>query len=111
MKLNYKCFHYSEIKLVLDAAEDLKEKFSCKLNKKKLCSPAASLKPIVSYRAELYILNIYLFPGVLFSLLLLVFSLFIVPLCVVFVSAGSCTVRWENRTMYCVVSVFAVAIA
>ncbi|XP_051768296.1 dynein light chain Tctex-type 3 [Ctenopharyngodon idella] len=24
---------------------------------------------------------------------------------------GSCTVRWENRTMYCVVSVFAVAIA
>ncbi|NP_001088001.1 dynein light chain Tctex-type 3 L homeolog [Xenopus laevis] len=23
---------------------------------------------------------------------------------------GSCTVRWENRTMYCVVSVFAVAI-
>ncbi|XP_027879109.1 dynein light chain Tctex-type 1 [Xiphophorus couchianus] len=22
---------------------------------------------------------------------------------------GSCTVRWENRTMYCVVSVFAVA--
>ncbi|XP_034035330.1 dynein light chain Tctex-type 3-like [Thalassophryne amazonica] len=25
-------------------------------------------------------------------------------------SDGSCTVRWENRTMYCVVSVFAVAI-
>ncbi|XP_005999557.1 dynein light chain Tctex-type 3 [Latimeria chalumnae] len=24
---------------------------------------------------------------------------------------GSCTVRWENRTMYCIVSVFAVAIA
>ncbi|KAM9709901.1 dynein light chain Tctex-type 3-like [Menidia menidia] len=24
---------------------------------------------------------------------------------------GSCTVRWENRTMYCVVSVFAVAVA
>ncbi|KAM9766422.1 dynein light chain Tctex-type 3 [Menidia menidia] len=24
---------------------------------------------------------------------------------------GSCTVRWENRTMYCVVSVFAVAMA
>uniref|UniRef100_M3ZW26 Dynein light chain Tctex-type 3 n=2 Tax=Xiphophorus TaxID=8082 RepID=M3ZW26_XIPMA len=24
---------------------------------------------------------------------------------------GSCTVRWENRTMYCVVSVFAVCIA
>ncbi|XP_015249183.1 PREDICTED: dynein light chain Tctex-type 1-like [Cyprinodon variegatus] len=24
---------------------------------------------------------------------------------------GSCTVRWENRTMYCVVSVFAVSIA
>lgn len=24
--------------------------------------------------------------------------------------AGSCTVRWENRTMYCVVSVFAVAV-
>lgn len=23
---------------------------------------------------------------------------------------GSCTVRWENRTMYCVVSVFAVAV-
>ncbi|KAM4796505.1 dynein light chain Tctex-type 3 [Rhinophrynus dorsalis] len=23
---------------------------------------------------------------------------------------GSCTVRWENRTMYCVVNVFAVAI-
>ncbi|XP_061698058.1 dynein light chain Tctex-type 3 [Syngnathoides biaculeatus] len=23
---------------------------------------------------------------------------------------GSCTVRWENRTMYCVVSVFAIAI-
>uniref|UniRef100_A0A8C7X1K2 Dynein light chain Tctex-type 1 n=1 Tax=Oryzias sinensis TaxID=183150 RepID=A0A8C7X1K2_9TELE len=23
---------------------------------------------------------------------------------------GSCTVRWENRTMYCVVSVFAVAL-
>ncbi|XP_078264705.1 dynein light chain Tctex-type 1-like [Rhinoraja longicauda] len=23
---------------------------------------------------------------------------------------GSCTVRWENRTMYCVVSVFAVSI-
>lgn len=25
--------------------------------------------------------------------------------------SGSCTVRWENRTMYCVVSVFAVAVA
>ncbi|XP_061571659.1 dynein light chain Tctex-type 3-like [Cololabis saira] len=25
-------------------------------------------------------------------------------------SDGSCTVRWENRTMYCVVSVFAVAV-
>lgn len=25
-------------------------------------------------------------------------------------SAGSSTVRWENRTMYCVVSVFAVAV-
>lgn len=24
---------------------------------------------------------------------------------------GSCTVRWENRTMYCVVSVFAVAVS
>ncbi|XP_043928345.1 dynein light chain Tctex-type 3 [Protopterus annectens] len=24
---------------------------------------------------------------------------------------GSCTVRWENRTMYCIVSVFAVALA
>ncbi|XP_037552642.1 dynein light chain Tctex-type 1 [Nematolebias whitei] len=24
---------------------------------------------------------------------------------------GSCTVRWESRTMYCVVSVFAVSIA
>ncbi|XP_056156954.1 dynein light chain Tctex-type 3-like [Lampris incognitus] len=24
---------------------------------------------------------------------------------------GSCTVRWESRTMYCVVSVFAVAVA
>lgn len=24
--------------------------------------------------------------------------------------AGSSTVRWENRTMYCVVSVFAVAV-
>ncbi|KAJ8409872.1 hypothetical protein AAFF_G00209130 [Aldrovandia affinis] len=24
---------------------------------------------------------------------------------------GSCTVRWENRTMYCVVNVFAVAVA
>ncbi|KAF6730303.1 Dynein light chain Tctex-type 3 [Oryzias melastigma] len=23
---------------------------------------------------------------------------------------GSCTVRWENRTMYCIVSVFAVAL-
>ncbi|XP_063811633.1 dynein light chain Tctex-type 3 isoform X3 [Pseudophryne corroboree] len=23
---------------------------------------------------------------------------------------GSCTVRWENRTMYCIVNVFAVAI-
>ncbi|XP_074551095.1 dynein light chain Tctex-type 3 [Halichoeres trimaculatus] len=23
---------------------------------------------------------------------------------------GNCTVRWENRTMYCVVSVFAVAV-
>ncbi|XP_060689024.1 dynein light chain Tctex-type 3 [Chiloscyllium punctatum] len=23
---------------------------------------------------------------------------------------GSCTVRWENRTMYCVISVFAVSI-
>lgn len=25
--------------------------------------------------------------------------------------SGSCTVRWENRTMYCVVSAFAVAVA
>lgn len=43
------------------------------------------------------------------NLLHLFFSLLTV-VCV-FVSAGSCTVRWENRTMYCVVSVFAVAIA
>ncbi|XP_029597067.1 dynein light chain Tctex-type 3 isoform X1 [Salmo trutta] len=26
------------------------------------------------------------------------------------VTDGSCTVKWENRTMYCVVSVFAVAL-
>lgn len=31
-------------------------------------------------------------------------------MCEIIVS-GSCTVRWENRTMYCVVSVFAVAVA
>jgi len=26
------------------------------------------------------------------------------------VFAGSCTVRWENKTMYCIVSVFGLAI-
>ncbi len=25
-------------------------------------------------------------------------------------SDGSCTVRWENKTMYCIVSVFGLAI-
>ncbi len=27
-----------------------------------------------------------------------------------FIFAGSCTVRWENKTMYCIVSVFGLAI-
>ena len=28
----------------------------------------------------------------------------------VVVLTGSCTVRWENKTMYCIVSVFGLAI-
>ena len=27
-----------------------------------------------------------------------------------YVMSGSCTVRWENKTMYCIVSVFGLAI-
>ena len=31
------------------------------------------------------------------------------PLCVCVCVTGSCTVRWENKTMYCIVSVFGLA--
>ena len=28
----------------------------------------------------------------------------------IIITVGSCTVRWENKTMYCVVSVYGLAI-